>query len=176
MISQRPILTELNNGILKSRGAMPVKDSTSDGTGFFAFTRKNYTRTYDANPATNNVNPNDNKINYDQSQSGSFGGVSKTFFSQSLRSMALPREVPRYQNQKKWIGNTRDASLITEKTRNTAIGVGSLNANEKPTSFMSNTNKNIVSDALIRTRNSGSVVPKKTRVHTTNTAVYGPAY
>jgi hypothetical protein len=176
MIPQLPILTELNNGILKGRGAMPVKDSTSDGTSFFAFSRKSYRRSYDPHPPTNIINPNDNKINYNQSQSGSFGGVSRTFFSQNLRSMTLPREVPRYQNQKKWMGNSRDASLITEKTRNNAIGIGSLNAKENPTSFMSNTNKNVVSDALIRTRNSGSVVPQKTRVHTTNTSVYGPPY
>ena len=42
MISNRPIITQINNGTLSGIKAMPQKDSTSNGTSNFAADRHNY--------------------------------------------------------------------------------------------------------------------------------------
>ena len=159
-VPQLPIINDINNRVLSSRGAMPLKNnSTSDGTGDFAHGRENYRRGIDLNPATNTINPNATGIG--QSRNGAFGGVANMFFSQSARSSILPSEAPRYQQQKKWIGGNRDASNIAAKRRINNIGVGSLNAAQTRMNFASGFDANIHREALVRTRNSGSVVCKK---------------
>ena len=42
MISMKPILTDINNAVLTSPRAMPLKDSTSDGTSTFAMGRRDF--------------------------------------------------------------------------------------------------------------------------------------
>jgi hypothetical protein len=64
------------------------------------------------------------------------------------------------QNHKKWLGN-RDASQVTRNRRVSEIGVGSLNANQKPFAFTSTRDVNIVNDALRRTRGGGAIAPPK---------------
>jgi len=68
---------------------------------------------------------------------------------------------PAQNVQKKWIGGNRDASQIVANRHIASLGSGSLNASGGPLTFMSSTNKNVVADALIRTRSGGSNVPKK---------------
>jgi hypothetical protein len=64
------------------------------------------------------------------------------------------------QNHKKWLGN-RDASQVTTNRRVSEIGVGTLNANNKPFAFTTVRDVNTVNDALRRTRGSGAVAPAK---------------
>jgi hypothetical protein len=68
---------------------------------------------------------------------------------------------PATNPQKKWIGGNRDASQTAINRRVTAIGLGSLNAANKPNSFVSNSSKNTVNDALRRVRGGGAVAPAK---------------
>jgi len=60
---------------------------------------------------------------------------------------------------KKWIGGNRDASQIAENRRIAAIGLGSMTS--APNSFVSNSSKNAVNDALRRVRGGGAVAPPK---------------
>jgi hypothetical protein len=62
-------------------------------------------------------------------------------------------------SHKKWIGGNRDASQIAENRRIAAIGLGSMTSS--PNSFVSNSDKNVVNDALRRVRAGGAVAPPK---------------
>lgn len=62
---------------------------------------------------------------------------------------------------KKWVGGSRDASQITRNRTVSAIGKGSMNTANTQNSFVSNTSKNVVNDALRRMRGSGYVVPPR---------------
>jgi len=61
--------------------------------------------------------------------------------------------------QKKWIGGNRDASQTIANRRVGAIGLGSMTSS--PNSFVSNSSKNVVNDALRRVRGGGAVAPPK---------------
>jgi len=106
-------MQNLNNGMLNNATAMPMKDSTSDGTSTFSMGRLNY--------------------------------VSAGFTSPNP--------------QKKWIGGNRDASQTTANRRVGAIGLGSMTS--APNSFLSNSSKNTINDALRRVRGGGAVAPPK---------------
>ena len=73
---------------------------------------------------------------------------------------------------KKWFGN-RDASQVTTNRRVSQMGVGSLNAANKLTSFTTYKEVNTVSDALTRVRAGGAVVPAKARYRKTNAPTPG---
>ena len=105
-------MQNLNNGMLNNATAMPMKDSTSDGTSTFSMGRLNYVSSFTAQ------NP-----------------------------------------QKKWIGGNRDASQTTANRRVGAIGLGSMTS--APNSFVSNSSKNTINDALRRARGGGAVAPPK---------------
>lgn len=60
---------------------------------------------------------------------------------------------------KKWVGGNRDASQTTTNRRVAAIGLGSMTT--APNSFVSNSSKNTVNDALRRVRGGGAVAPPK---------------
>lgn len=63
---------------------------------------------------------------------------------------------------KKWYGSSnRDASSYIREKHTNVIGVGSLNASNKPFSFTSSTEKNTVDSALRRVRAGGSITPLK---------------
>lgn len=64
---------------------------------------------------------------------------------------------------KKWIGGNRDASQVIKNRSISAIGNGTMNNENTSNSFVSNTSKNVVNDALVRVRSSGYVVPPKAR-------------
>ena len=121
-ISIQPIIQDINNAILTSEKAMPLKDLTSDGSSRFSMGRRDFIRgfipTQPSFTAANNP-------------------------------------------QKKWIGGTRDASLITNSRRINSIANGSLNASKIPISFTAPNEVNVVRNALTRTRAGGSVVPRK---------------
>jgi hypothetical protein len=78
--------------------------------------------------------------------------------------------------EKKWSGN-RDASQVAANRRNKAIGVGSLNAKNVPTSFTTHKVVNTVNDAIRRVRAGGAVAPPKKNAMRTNglTPTFAPA-
>jgi len=108
----------VNNGIASGQKAMPMKDSTSDGTASFSLDRHNY--------------------------------------SESLNVQTVS-EIQR----KKWIGGNRDASQVSTNRRVANVGVGSLNSSAGKMKFVSNSDRSVVDNALIRVRAGGAVVPRK---------------
>jgi hypothetical protein len=125
----------VNNGIASGQKAMPMKDSTSDGTSSFSLDRHNY-------------------------------------------SEALNVQTVSEIQHKKWIGGNRDASQVATNRRVANVGVGSLNAsagNRRVANvgvgslnasagnlkFVSNSDRSVVDNALIRVRAGGAVVPRK---------------
>ena len=108
----------VNNGIASGQKAMPMKDSTSDGTASFSLDRHNY-------------------------------------------SEALNVQTFSEIQSKKWIGGNRDASQVSTNRRVAHVGVGSLNASGDNMKFVSNSDRSVVDNALIRVRAGGAVVPRK---------------
>ena len=141
-VDGRPILTELNNGVLKSTNAMPAKDSTSDNTGSFEINRKLFKKAYQ--PA----------VNFSLRQ------ISRSV--EQRRAPALHHgfiiDGPKTTAQKKWIGGNRDASSIIQKRRGNSTGVAL--AKTGPQSFFSKEQNSRI-EALARCRGGGSCVPPK---------------
>ena len=52
LIPETPIINNINNGILSSRGAMPLKGISSDNTNSFVKGRTTYSRTHEEKPTT----------------------------------------------------------------------------------------------------------------------------
>jgi hypothetical protein len=143
------IRQEINNGQLKSKMAMPQKDSTSDGQSTFSMDRRVYNRTVNPNPLNTKLTP-------------AYLGMSNgTVFDGTAT-----------QKQKQWYGN-RDASEIVRKNRIVEVGLGTLNARGGAMNFESKANVNTVNNALRRVRGGGAVAPAK-KSHNTHNA-YSPS-
>ena len=138
-VDGRPIINQLNNGLLSSTNAMPAKDSTSDNTGI---DRRLFTRTYQP------------RINF------SVGQITRSI--EQRRSPAIEHgfiiDGPKSVQQKKWIGGNRDASSVTKARRSSSTG--STMTAPGPTSFFSK-EKNSRIEALARCRGGGASVPPK---------------
>lgn len=138
-VDGRPIINQLNNGLLSSINAMPAKDSTSDNTGI---DRRLFTRTYQP------------RINF------SVGQITRSI--EQRRSPAIEHgfiiDGPKSVQQKKWIGGNRDASSVTKARRSSSTG--STMTAPGPTSFFSK-EKNSRIEALARCRGGGASVPPK---------------
>lgn len=149
----QPIIQDINNAVLKGNKAMPIKDSTSDGTSSFVMGRMDYVRAYAINqktsqmidsmmpPQLNNVVSNINNKNIYTGRSIQIGGAAPL--------------------QKKWIGGTRDASQIIDRKRINGIAIGSLNASNGSIAFTTKNDPNTVREALHKVRSGGSCVPAK---------------
>jgi hypothetical protein len=124
----------VNNGIASGQKAMPMKDSTSDGTSSFSLDRHNY-------------------------------------------SEALNVQTVSEIQHKKWIGGNRDASQVATNRRVANVGVGSLNASAGDLKFVSNSDRSVVDNALIRVRAGGAVVPRKVAAspHNRKTPSFAPS-
>jgi hypothetical protein len=70
-------------------------------------------------------------------------------------------------NNKKWLGN-RDASQVATNRRNSAIGLGTINAANQPMSFNTNDDKHVRNTALNRVRSGGAVAPLKKNANLNN--------
>jgi hypothetical protein len=139
----RPILTQLNNGIINAANAMPLKDLTSDNTASFELTRKIVNKSYQP------------PINYMTASAG------RSFFQR--RSPAIEHgfvvDGPKSVQQKKWIGGNRDASQITANRRKKSTG--QIMTFSGPQSFTNPRDDNPRIDALARVRGGGATVPPK---------------
>lgn len=134
MLSMLPIRNDMNNAVLSGTNAMPIKDSTSDGSTMFSLMRRRFASTYTTTvPAQNNQNQR--------------VGISNRFTS-NFAAKSGPSRVT-------------DNSDVIARKKAAAIGAGSMNASGGPMSFMSSSNPSVVADARVRARYSGAAVPKK---------------
>jgi hypothetical protein len=143
-MNNQPIITELNNGVLTSTHAMPLKDITSNNESVFSMSRRLFFRSSVVA----------DKPDFSIKQQGT------TVIERE--SLALSNKVvidgKKTALQKKWIGGNRDASsrLLRSKVNNTAHLLAN---NSGPTSFKNGNDKNAVNDAITRVRSSGYRVP-----------------
>jgi hypothetical protein len=129
-----PVRNDLNNAVLRGVDAMPIKDSTSDGSTTFSMMRRRFLTTYTtAVPAQKNQNQR--------------VGISNRFTS-NFAAKTGPSKVT-------------DNSDVVARRKAAAIGAGSMNAQGGAMSFMSSSNPSVVVDACFRARYGGSAVPKK---------------
>ena len=143
-MNNQPIITELNNGVLTSTHAMPLKDITSNNESVFSMSRRLFFRSSVVA----------DKPDFSINQQGT------TVIERE--SLALSNKVvidgKKTALQKKWIGGNRDAS--SRLLRNKIINTAHLLANNSgPTSFKNGNDKNAVNDAITRVRSSGYRVP-----------------
>jgi hypothetical protein len=143
-MNNKPIITGLNNGVLTSEHAMPLKDITSNNESVFSMSRRLFFRSSVVA----------DKPDFSINQQGT------TVIERE--SLALSNKVvidgKKTALQKKWIGGNRDASsrLLRSKIMNTAHLLAN---NSGPTSFKNGNDKNVVNDAITRVRSSGYRVP-----------------
>jgi hypothetical protein len=81
---------------------------------------------------------------------------------------------PTTGNNKKWYGGqaNRDSSQITHNRRVHEIANGTLNANNTPLSFTTNTDINVVRNAKHRVRSGGARVPAQARYNYSGAPVF----
>ena len=139
----QPIRREINNGVLSSINAMPLKNLTSDNTQSFSNNRQLFQNAYQP------------PVNYSVRQ------TTRSFFQRSTG--ALPHgyvvDGPKSVFQKKWIGDNRDASQTTMRRRMNTTGA-SMTA-PGPQSFKNPNDNNPRIEALARVRGGGASVPPK---------------
>jgi hypothetical protein len=147
MISMQPIINVANNAVLSSLHAMPAKDGSADGTDSFAVSRHEYVKSHtEIVPLQKNLKP----VYFGMSGFMGRNRILPTIFD-GTRSL----------EQKKWIGGNRDASAVSSRNRVNAVGNGTLNAANAPTSFMSKTDINTQREAKHRVRSGGAIAPAK---------------
>lgn len=136
-----PIRTILNNGVLSSTNAMPLKNLTSDNS--FSNNRNLFQNAYQP------------PVNYAVKQQ------TKSFFQRSTG--ALPHgymvDGPKSVFQKKWIGGNRDASQTAMRRRMNTTGASMMTTGDQ--SFKNPNDNNPRIEALARVRGGGARVPPK---------------
>jgi len=137
----RPIINQLNNGVINAPNAMPLKNLTSNNEQSFELDRKLFKKSY--NPRTNFAIPQ----------------ISKSIVQRSSPAIqhGFVIDGPKTTVQKKWIGGNRDASKVTMHQRRRATGAA-LNTTG-PQSFNTTSDNNVRIDALARVRGGGARVP-----------------
>jgi len=137
----KPIITTLNNGVLSSTNAMPLKNLTSDNTQSFANNRQLFQNAYQP------------PVDYSLRQ------TTKSFFQRSTG--ALPHgyvvDGPKSVFQKKWIGGNRDASQTAMRRRMNTTGASLMKSGPQSFNTINDTTTRI--NALARVRCAGSRVP-----------------
>jgi hypothetical protein len=137
----QPIRTEINNGVLSSTNAMPLKNLTSDNTQSFANNRQLFQNAYQP------------PVDYAVKQQ------TKSFFQRSTG--ALPHgyivDGPKSAFQKKWIGGNRDASQTALRRRMNTTGASMTKTGPQSFNTINDTTTRI--NALARVRCAGSRVP-----------------
>jgi len=139
----KPTINQLNNGVLSSTNAMPLKNTTSDNGESFAIDRALFQKAYQP------------PLNYALQQ------TTKSFFQRRAPGITNGFVVdgPKSANQKKWIGGNRDSSNATMNRRIKSTGGSLTTSGEK--SFNNPRDNNPRIAALSRVRGGGSNVPAK---------------
>jgi hypothetical protein len=142
-MNQKPVLTQLNNGILSGPNAMPLKDLNSDNDDSFAQNRALFQKSY-VKPINLSIKQTTQSIEQRRAP-----GIQHGFIIQGGATV----------NQKKWIGGNRDSSQVTKNRRvNTT---GTIISNTGQQSFTNIRDNNTRIDALARVRGGGYMVPPK---------------
>jgi hypothetical protein len=145
--------TNIQNGALTSKDAMPLKDSTTTDDSNFSIDRRKYTR-------INQVIPQ-NQIPAIHS---TIFGEGKNYMETNVYTGHIVGQTNTVKSnndyQKKWYGN-RDASQIVSNRRVQAVGKGSLNPTGTSISFTTKNDRNTQRDAKKRVRSGGASVPAK---------------
>lgn len=156
MLSDKPIIQGINNSRLSAIMAMPIKPSTAAGDSEFSNNRRAYIDGYIPTPAHPLVKTDNHTLNAHTVNNAMFGfrGFSLINHNNTTQASTI---------QKKWINGSRDASQIIQNRRVNSVGNGSLNAANKPLSFMSNNQTNQTETLVARQtiRRSGSAAPAK---------------
>lgn len=155
------IKQDINNNTLNAIKAMPLKDSTTDGTSEFELNRSIYSKTYRSPLTDANAIPL----------------LKRPYLETTGKSRIRPTvfDGTHAPVQKKWMNSTnRDASQITTNRRTNSVGTGSLNYSNQPMSFTSHNQVNVVNDALRRVRAGGAVAPPKKNFSPSHTYVPSP--
>lgn len=139
----KPIINQLNNGVLSSTNAMPLKNTTSDNGESFAIDRALFEKAYQR------------PVNYALKQ------TTNSFFQRRAPGITHGFIVdgPKSANQKKWIGGNRDSSNATMNRR--IKSTGGVLTTSGPQSFTSPNDNNPRIEALARARGGGACVPAK---------------
>jgi len=140
----------IQNSVLKSRNAMPLKDMTSTDDSDFSIDRYKYNRINQFIPQ--------NQIPVTHAD------VDGNSYKNTVLS-------DKKDYKKKWYGN-RDASQIVANRRVNSVGSGSMNAANKPLSFVSDNDRNTQRDARKRVRSGGAVVPAKVTHNYKNAPIF----
>jgi hypothetical protein len=137
----RPIINQLNNGIIKAARAMPLKNLTSNNEQSFEIDRKLFNKAYQP------------KMNFAIPQ------ISRSTVQRSAPAIqhGFVIDGPKTALQKKWIGGNQDASKVTMNQRRRATGT--IMNNTGPQSFNTTSDNTVRIDALARVRGGGARVP-----------------
>ena len=142
-----PLIRQINNGILKSKNAMPFKDITSDGSASFPMNRRLFQKSA--------VNPSNTVT------------IGKMVIQRRELGLGDHQSViagPATTLQKRWIGGNRDASQVAKNRRVNAIGKNELNVAGTAVAFKNIVDNNTQRQARNRVRHIGSTVPAK-KIH-----------
>lgn len=142
-MNNKPIITELNNGIIKANNAMPMKDITSVNEASFSMSRKLFNKSFVPNPLFN-------------VKSTSSSVIQRESLALSNKVVIDGKKTPL---QKKWIGGNRDASSVTSNRK--IQNSGAISSSNNQVSFKNIKDNNTEREALIRLRGSGYRVPPK---------------
>ena len=153
--NNQPVPQQLNNGVLSSTNAMPMKDITSDNNSTFGMNRMLFQKSY-VIPVTQ---PQQGK---EVIQRRSIG-IQHGFIIDGAKTV----------NQKKWIGGNRDASDIISRRR--INSTGSIMNTVGNQSFKNPNDNNPRIQALARVRGGGARVPPKVQNRPVNIS-YPPIY
>jgi hypothetical protein len=143
----------IQNGVLTTKNAMPMKDTTSTNDTDFSIDRRKYTK-------INQIVPqNQNAVTYNMT-SDSSGHKNNMGVGENRNITISKTEKSNNDYQKKWYGN-RDASQIVSNRRVNAVGKGTLNESGSSLSFVTKNDNNTQRDARKRARSGGATVPAK---------------
>jgi len=139
-----PLLREINNGILKSKNAMPSKDITSDNNATFSLGRKLFQKTAVPTTTTKTIT------------------IGKMVIQRRELGLGDHQSViagPATTLQKRWIGGNRDSSGVTKRRGLNAIGKQELNPAGTAVAFKNVVDNNTQRQARRRVRHAGAAAP-----------------
>jgi hypothetical protein len=143
----------LNNAVLNSQNAMPLKNETTTDGADFSIDRHKYAKIYQTVPANNN------NVTYTNADVGGHKDIMGQIVNTG-RNVSQSNTVKSNLKdlQKKWYGN-RDASQIVANRRVQSVGKGTFNALNTPQQFVTKNNNNVTYHGKRKFRAGGAKVP-----------------
>jgi hypothetical protein len=142
----------INNAVLNSQNAMPLKNETSTDDADFSIDRHKYAKIYQTVPANNKP------VTYTNANGGSKDIMGQIVNTGRNVSQANTVKSDLKDLKKKWYGN-RDASQIVANRRVQSVGKSTFNAANTPLQFVTKNNNNVIYHAKRMVRAGGAKVP-----------------